>query len=481
MKNSDGHRGKSGNSEFRRYLFVTAAITAAVILFALILQYRGAGISRFVIAALFIPAPGFLLFRLYGLLRRPANGDSPDYADPAGAFAADGKFFADFNALNSRSLALKDALYGEEKERNTILTRTEETADRAAGRFLGIEEAANRAAEALGGIEGYMNGLQDEPGEKPAALAKAADRLSGAAKKTADMAERIRESADVAGGLRDEAGEGEEQSREANDIVRDIGREVDKIAEMLAVINKIAEQTNILSLNAAIESAHAGQAGAGFAVVADEIRRLAESTHENAERINGELSEIKKKTRDALKTSGASFETFSAVTGKVAGLAKTLTGISGEALECGTEYGETGASIRDVFFPGPRPDGTADLAASCRSLKSSLEHIQGLAGETRAEIKEIHSGTREVLEKFGNTRRMFLETLEKTENLGKALRGVPVQDGPVAAAAGNPQSELPVPGVPGPHSPLPDGPGKEDVIYSDSREVAVKRPPLTFP
>jgi len=187
---------------------------------------------------------------------------------------------------------------------------------------------------------------------------------------------------------------GGEKVNQMNRVVTNIHNSVDQISEMVTIIDDIASLTNMLSMNAAIEAAHAGNAGHGFAVVSGEIRKLAKSTEDNSRAINDVLLKISSLAEEADDAVRETDSAFVEINREVLSVSHALSEInsSTQELSVGSEQIHEAMMLLQEVSSLVR-EGSEEMERGASGMRIEMQNVQEISKDVRGRVGEIAEGS----------------------------------------------------------------------------------------
>lgn len=183
--------------------------------------------------------------------------------------------------------------------------------------FSGISNTATQVSVGAKQIFDGAQSLADGANEQASAIEELSSAIDDVSKKASQTSQRINEASSLSSAIEQDAAEGSVQMSALLAAIKDINTASKAISSVINLIDELAFQTSILSLNAAVEAAKAGQHGRGFAVVAEEVRSLAKKSADAAKNTNGLIENAIQKAQQGVEMTERTNITLQQITTRI--------------------------------------------------------------------------------------------------------------------------------------------------------------------
>ena len=310
-------------------------------------------------------------------------------------------------ALKQGEAALAEAEQARKAAENARREGVLQTAEQLAGVVDALDSTSSRLSEQTSSIAGAV----DTQLARTMETADAMDQMNGA---VAEVARNASEASGIAENARQESMAGREKVKDVvqsinqvasftekiNESMEQLLQQATDIGQVMNIITDIADQTNLLALNAAIEAARAGEAGRGFAVVADEVRKLAEKTMQATKSVGTAINNI----QEGAQANGA----FIRQSAEQVGISRELAGKAGEALESIEHMVmDTADQVRAIAAASEEQSASSeevnknteavshiakDVAQAMTAADEGMQELKRLAGQLQSIIRSLKEG-----------------------------------------------------------------------------------------
>ena len=265
--------------------------------------------------------------------------------------------------------------------------------------------AIHRTAGAIKTLETSVVAQVDRMNQASAAVEEMVSNISSIGSLTEKMAAQFKTVGEA-------AAEGTDIQKNSGERIRIIVEQSQALQAANQIIAVIAAQTNLLAMNAAIEAAHAGEAGRGFSVVADEIRKLAENSSNESQKIGAELKQIVTSINQIVKDSEVSGNAFAEVSRRANETEKLVFEVNNAIREQKSGAGQVMESLRAMNeITVQVSDGSTEISRENTSMINEIDALQNSAKEITVSMEEmsgniglINANAREVSDLAGTSK-----------------------------------------------------------------------------